>query len=114
MSLLLLTAYNNTVLSVDEDYFIPYTDNYGYEYDPETGTYIKTEPAPTNSVNQQQSSGAHETTTALTQQSAPTMVQADQATQDSAYTTPILLASTIIIVGALLVLTKRLGKSKEL
>ena len=32
------------VVAIDEDYFIPYTDNYGYVYDPETGTYIKQDP----------------------------------------------------------------------
>ena len=32
--------------AVDEDYYIPYTDTYGYVYDPETGKFVKQEPAP--------------------------------------------------------------------
>jgi len=31
--------------AIDEDFYIPYTDNYGYVYDPETGQYVKQEPA---------------------------------------------------------------------
>ncbi len=44
LSCLLLILFSAPLFAVDEDYFIPYTDNYGYEYDPETGTYIQTEP----------------------------------------------------------------------
>jgi len=29
------------VFAIDEDYEIPYTDNYGYVYDPETGQFVK-------------------------------------------------------------------------
>ncbi len=43
-TLLLSMVLSTSLLAVDEEYFIPYTDNYGYEYDPQTGTYIKTDP----------------------------------------------------------------------
>ena len=46
---LLVISINSPMYAIDEDYFIPYTDNYGYEYDPETGTYIKKrQPGPCN------------------------------------------------------------------
>jgi len=44
ITILFLILFSTTSVAVDEDYFIPYTDNYGYEYDPETGTYVKTDP----------------------------------------------------------------------
>ncbi len=31
------------VIAIDEDYYIPYTDTYGYVYDPETGQFVKSE-----------------------------------------------------------------------
>lgn len=35
-----------SALAIDEDYYIPYTDTYGYVYDPETGKFVKEEPKP--------------------------------------------------------------------
>jgi hypothetical protein len=32
--------------AIDEDYYIPYTDTYGYVYDPDTGKFVKEEPKP--------------------------------------------------------------------
>ena len=34
------------VFAIDSDYFISYTDNYGYVYDPETGQYVEQEQPP--------------------------------------------------------------------
>lgn len=40
--------------AIDGDYNIPYTDNYGYEYDAATGTYVQKQvPAPATSTDQQ-------------------------------------------------------------
>jgi hypothetical protein len=44
VTLLFSMVQSTSLFAVDEEYFIPYTDNYGYEYDPQTGTYIKTDP----------------------------------------------------------------------
>ena len=43
---LLCLLLGGRVSAVDEDYYIPYTDNYGYVYDLETGQYIKKEQPP--------------------------------------------------------------------
>jgi hypothetical protein len=47
--LLAMSAYLATpvVYSADEDIDIPYTDTYGYVYDPVTGTFIKQDPVST-------------------------------------------------------------------
>jgi hypothetical protein len=47
--LLVLSAYLTTpgLYAADEDIDIPYTDTYGYVYDPATGTYIKQDPVST-------------------------------------------------------------------
>ena len=44
--LLLMSAIPSTpaLYAADEDIDIPYTDTYGYVYDPATGTYIKQDP----------------------------------------------------------------------
>jgi len=36
------------VLAVDEDFYIPYTDTYGYVYDPKTRQYVKQDAAPSS------------------------------------------------------------------
>ena len=47
--LLLMSAIPSTpaLYAADEDIDIPYTDTYGYVYDPATGTYIKQDPTST-------------------------------------------------------------------
>jgi len=39
------------VFAIDEDYYIPYTDTYGYEFDPETGKFVKRDQVSTASGN---------------------------------------------------------------
>ncbi len=60
--------------AIDGDYNIPYTDNYGYEYDPATGTYVqKNVPAPATATDH---SAAQDTTT-VTSEPAPTTTPAE-------------------------------------
>ena len=49
IGLLSMSAISLTpaLYAADEDIDIPYTDTYGYVYDPATGTYIKQDPAST-------------------------------------------------------------------
>lgn len=41
--------FSTQVVAIDEDYYIPYTDTYGYVYDPETGQFIKQDQASSES-----------------------------------------------------------------
>lgn len=60
--------------AIDGDYNIPYTDNYGYEYDPATGTYVQKQvPAPATSTDNQ----ATPDTTTTTSVPVPTTTQAE-------------------------------------
>lgn len=47
------------VYAIDETYYIPYTNHNGYQYDPQTGQYVKTQQsAPKASNNTQKQSGS--------------------------------------------------------
>ena len=70
------------VYAVDDDYYLPYTDTYGYTYDAKTGTYVKqdgaTNTAPTT------------TTTTPTETATQNQTTADMAstTQNTTSTEP--------------------------
>ncbi len=68
--------------AIDGDYNIPYTDNYGYEYDPATGTYVqKNVPAPATATDH----SAVQDTTTVTSEPAPTTTPAEA---NNSITTP--------------------------
>lgn len=102
------------VYAVDGDYVIPYTDNYGYVYDPKTGTYIQqSQPAdtPQSDPVQPQNQAASPAAAAN-----PTpVIQAEQTTttapqQTSPISLPVMVTGTIIVLGLLLGAFKFLSK----
>lgn len=52
-----LMLISSSTFAIDEDFYIPYTDTYGYEYDPETGRFMKKE-IPSRSASEAPSGGA--------------------------------------------------------
>lgn len=53
----LVSTLPAVVPAVDDDYFIPYTDTFGYVYDPQTGNYVKQDsPATDTASNTEQTS----------------------------------------------------------
>ena len=103
---LLYLSCTNVATGVDEDYFIPYTDNYGYEYDPETGTYIKKQPSPTDSVTQQQNS-THASNISAAEPAASATGPAEPSAGDSSLGLPLLLAAVILLGGGVMVYVRR-------
>lgn len=119
-SILLCTAVLGIVVSqpvyaIDGDYVIPYTDNYGYVYDPKTGSYIQ-QPQPTDTTQadpaQPQTQAAnHPAAAAPAAAAAATpapVIQAEQSTtitapqQTSSISLPVIVAGTIVVLGVLL------------
>lgn len=100
----------NHVYAVDEEYFIPYTDNYGYEYDVETGTYIKRDaPSPTASGTQESiDSSEHNINIAQKPESVSIQIlTTNQKTSDS----PLLIfAGVVLILGFSVFLTRAYRK----
>ena len=100
------TFVPDTGYAIDEDYFIPYTDNYGYEYDPETGTYIKKDnPTPAVTENRQSTHNT-DNTASVTQQ--PMSVASPTATtnEETSNRLPLILAGAIVLLGIIVVFTR--------
>jgi hypothetical protein len=104
---LLGLASTSPLYAIDEDYFIPYTDNYGYEYDPETGTYIKKDnPAPTVADNQTPVSGTGNTNVSANQQAMSVTQTTSAETVESPSSLPFIFAGVIVILGLVMVITR--------
>ncbi|NNE37991.1 MAG: hypothetical protein HKN08_06770 [Gammaproteobacteria bacterium] len=90
------------LLAVDEDYFIPYTDNYGYEYDPETGTYVQTKPTatvtpqPTSQTGQQ--TATESSKASLTAQPNPDQSETVNDTDSISIQLPVLIGALVGIL----------------
>ena len=41
--LIIFLLVGNAAYAVDSEFYIPYTETYGYTYDPETGQYVQSE-----------------------------------------------------------------------
>lgn len=104
-SAMLGMVVSQPVFAVDGDYVIPYTDNYGYVYDPKTGTYIQqSQPADTiqsDSVQPQNQAA----TPAAAADPAP-FIQAEQTTspapqQTSTLPLPAMAIGILILLGLL-------------
>ncbi len=106
-------SYTHPLMGVDEDYYIPYTDTYGYEYDPETGTFIKRDPAPAASESSQQQPPSHEANVSAIQQNETSTDQSGLTTESSKLRLPILFAVAILIGGGLLVLARRFSSAAQ-
>ncbi|MGY8813947.1 MAG: hypothetical protein ACKVHQ_04430 [Gammaproteobacteria bacterium] len=113
ITLLAVCFFSHSLFAVDEEYFIPYTDNYGYEYDAETGTYIKKESQATGESKIQEStliatnSPVVNNPVNLTENTSPAD---DQITTSSS---KIVLAAIILLFGITIVLVKIFNKSKK-
>lgn len=88
------------VLGVDEDFYIPYTDTYGYVYDPETGQYVKQEdPAPPAETVVQKSN--HNATVDPQNQVNPLVTETLDASKSSIPAYTILISGVVIVLIAL-------------
>ena len=110
---LLIFLHSNQVSAIDEDYFIPYTDTYGYEYDPETGTFIKKEPDPVPVQEHQQSATPDESMTAM-QQTVPSAGSSttNLTTKNSNLGLPLIIAGAFFLLGGFMVFIRRRGNKK--
>ncbi len=121
--LLLMSAVLSTsaLYAADEDIDIPYTDTYGYVYDPATGTYIKQDPAstPETAVTTPTSTNTTPTTTSvagtatttdtdLSDTAVPSTIGPEQASPGMAI--PMLLGILIASVFIWLVIARKLKK----
>jgi hypothetical protein len=99
--MLILSALLSTpaVYAADEDIDIPYTDTYGYVYDPATGTYIKQDPV---STTEPAVTPVNTDTTELTGTSVNADPVSPETVAPSATTVP---SSTGLAVPLLLVLS---------
>jgi hypothetical protein len=66
------------VFAIDEDFYIPYTDTYGYEYDPETNKFVKRDQAPTSSGNTADNNTIEHTQTDVQPLNNQTLTQAEE------------------------------------
>ena len=111
---LLGNLLTSTVNAADEDIDIPYTDTYGYVYDPATGTFIKQNPAtaetvqPTQAVTES-SAQTEDLNINSTTLSVPAKAQASETTtdQNSVALLPGLLLLLLAIGGLTYVVTAR-------
>jgi hypothetical protein len=113
ITLLVVCFTSHYLYAVDEEYFIPYTDNYGYEYDPESGTYIKKETPETGKSNSQQSTPIAGNTPIVKNPVNPTKNTNPADNQVTESTSPIVLAAIILFFGVIAVLVKIVSKSKK-
>ena len=101
ITILFLILFSTPTVAVDEDYFIPYTDNYGYEYDPETGTYVQKEPTATATPQSTQEL-AQQTNieTNITAQTRTTQVETGNQNDNASIQLPVLIGA---LLGILLI-----------
>ena len=103
--------FSNPLSAIDEDYFIPYTDNYGYEYDPETATYIKKDnPAPV--VTDNQPASTVDMNNAIADQQIVSAIPPN-STEDAETSSriPLVVGAVILILGLVIVFTRIQKKS---
>jgi hypothetical protein len=110
---LLLTFSSSPIFAVDEEYFIPYTDNYGYEYDPETGTYIKKEPPPEAMPQQTtQKTGTQINKSVASIQAAAPQASATSENDKILLSLPVLISSLVGIMILSLILARIFRKQE--
>jgi hypothetical protein len=86
-------------LAIDEDFYIPYTDTYGYVYDPATGKFVKQEPANTAAAAADSSvSGPHSQDPGMQEQLSQNA--ADQPGSTEQNITMYLVIGGVIILAA--------------
>ncbi|MGK0296728.1 MAG: hypothetical protein ACI9XC_000320 [Gammaproteobacteria bacterium] len=113
ITLLVVCFSSHSLFAVDEEYFIPYTDNYGYEYDAESGTYIKNETQATSESKIQQSTPIVSNTPVANNPVNPTENTSPADNQITTSPSPIVLAAIILLFGVTVVLVKIVNKSKK-
>jgi hypothetical protein len=95
-------------VAVDDDYYIPYTDNYGYEYDPETGTYIKKDTPARVETGSTQTSPSTANTDRMTRQPVQAETRGRSEPEDSGSPAIPLVAGIVVVLGILLALSRKL------
>lgn len=117
IALLLTIGQSTSLLAVDEEYFIPYTDNYGYEYDPQTGTYIKKDPpqsAPQQMANATVNAGNTINTSNQADRTEPiASSNVSNEESNSSIQLPLLIASLLGVLVISMVLVKTLRKGSQ-
>jgi hypothetical protein len=103
------------VIAVDDDYYIPYTDTYGYTYDPVTGTFVKTDDPATGPVTVNPPAESVTARAPATAGQTPPASAPDFGTGSQSPVTGILLAGVLVAaIGFAITAIQRREKKKGL